>query len=207
MKITLFGATGNAGRYILAELLAAGHEVTAVVRTPERVAARPGLHVVAGNVLQPESIEPVIAGADAIVSTISEGLIIQTHTQSRGMVHIVRTLQQCGVNRLIALAAFGILQATESSLNYQQPWFPSVYQPISEEHRVVWQTLQASPLAWTLVCPPVILPQPANGRYLHQAATMPGGPQQVSGGNLGAFIVAELAAPQYVHQRVGIWNG
>ena len=34
MKITVLGATGNAGSRVVAEALSRGHEVTAVVRNP-----------------------------------------------------------------------------------------------------------------------------------------------------------------------------
>src|SRR5690349_8197205 len=37
MKITIFGATGGTGRRLAEQALAAGHEVTAVVRDPTRL--------------------------------------------------------------------------------------------------------------------------------------------------------------------------
>ncbi|WP_157880486.1 NAD(P)H-binding protein, partial [Streptomyces katrae] len=37
MKITVFGATGGVGREVVRQGLAAGHEVTAVVRDPARL--------------------------------------------------------------------------------------------------------------------------------------------------------------------------
>ena len=37
MKVFLLGGTGAIGRYGLAELVAAGHEVTALPRRPEKV--------------------------------------------------------------------------------------------------------------------------------------------------------------------------
>jgi len=39
MRVVLFGATGMIGSRILQELLSRGHQVTAVVRNPEKVAA------------------------------------------------------------------------------------------------------------------------------------------------------------------------
>jgi hypothetical protein len=35
MKLTIFAATGGIGRHILEQAVAAGHDVTAVVRTPK----------------------------------------------------------------------------------------------------------------------------------------------------------------------------
>ncbi|MBH0246476.1 NAD(P)H-binding protein, partial [Streptomyces cavourensis] len=37
MRLTVFGATGGVGREIVGQALAAGHEVTAVVRDPDRL--------------------------------------------------------------------------------------------------------------------------------------------------------------------------
>ncbi|MCW2898195.1 MAG: NADH-flavin reductase, partial [Streptosporangiaceae bacterium] len=39
MKLTIFGATGGTGSQLVQQALAAGHEVTAVVRDPSRLSA------------------------------------------------------------------------------------------------------------------------------------------------------------------------
>jgi len=43
MKIVVLGETGTTGALVLDEALAAGHQVVALVRRPEAVAARDGL--------------------------------------------------------------------------------------------------------------------------------------------------------------------
>src|SRR5260370_36800829 len=43
MKLTIFAATGGIGRHVLDQALAAGHEVTAVVRNPNRLPAAAGV--------------------------------------------------------------------------------------------------------------------------------------------------------------------
>jgi uncharacterized protein YbjT (DUF2867 family) len=37
MRLTIFGASGQTGRHLLTQALAAGHTVTAVVRDPTRL--------------------------------------------------------------------------------------------------------------------------------------------------------------------------
>ena len=37
MKVALYGATGNSGSRILAELVSRGHQVTAIVRDPSKL--------------------------------------------------------------------------------------------------------------------------------------------------------------------------
>src|ERR1700720_3068189 len=72
MKLTIFGATGATGTCLTRQALAAGHEVTAVVRDPSRlpVPAQPRLRTVIADVMDPASIIPAIAGADAVISAV-----------------------------------------------------------------------------------------------------------------------------------------
>lgn len=57
MKITVVGATGPTGLQIVQQALAQGHEVTALVRNPDRLELQHDrLHVIKGDVFNPDSI-------------------------------------------------------------------------------------------------------------------------------------------------------
>ncbi|MFD6812102.1 NAD(P)H-binding protein, partial [Streptomyces anthocyanicus] len=66
-KIIVFGAGGRVGRAAVAEAVARGHRVTAVVRDPARHPGleAPGVTVVRGDVTDPESVAALAAGHDA----------------------------------------------------------------------------------------------------------------------------------------------
>jgi len=66
MKVILYGATGNSGSRILKELMARGHQVTAVVRDPTKLPA--GVASKQGDLSNVDAIAASIAGADAVVS-------------------------------------------------------------------------------------------------------------------------------------------
>src|SRR5215475_14123872 len=72
MKVTIFGATGATGTSLTGQALAAGHEVTAVVRDPARLAvpAHPRLLIVTADAMDPVSIAPAVDGADAVINAI-----------------------------------------------------------------------------------------------------------------------------------------
>src|ERR1700693_3235244 len=72
MKLTILGATGATGTCLTSQALAAGHEVTAVVRDPARLAGppHPRLRTVTADVMDPASIAPAIKGADAVISAV-----------------------------------------------------------------------------------------------------------------------------------------
>jgi NAD(P)H-binding len=72
MKLTIFGATGATGTCLAEQAIAAGHDVTAVVRDPARLTV-PGhqrLTVVTANVMEPDSISPAMTGADAVLTAL-----------------------------------------------------------------------------------------------------------------------------------------
>jgi putative NADH-flavin reductase len=78
MKIALFGATGAVGGYFLNKALAAGHEVTALVRSPEKLGDQPNLRAVKGNVTEASDVQSVINQADVAVSCLGnvKGMMI-----------------------------------------------------------------------------------------------------------------------------------
>jgi putative NADH-flavin reductase len=78
MKIALFGATGAVGGYFLNKALAGGHEVTALVRSPEKLGAQPNLRAVKGDVTDASDVQSVIDQADVVVSCLGnvKGVLI-----------------------------------------------------------------------------------------------------------------------------------
>ena len=71
-RIVIFGASGRVGSRIVAEALARGHTVTGVSRDPTRIPTEhPQLTKVRGDVMDPDSIEAIVTGFDAVVSAIS----------------------------------------------------------------------------------------------------------------------------------------
>lgn len=60
--ILVTGATGNVGAELVGVLAAAGQPVRAVTRDPTRVAPRPGVEYVAGDLGRPDSLQPALDG-------------------------------------------------------------------------------------------------------------------------------------------------
>jgi nucleoside-diphosphate-sugar epimerase len=71
MRIFLTGATGYIGSAVLDALLRAGHDVTALVRDPEKAerVSRRGVQPIVGDLAQPASYSAAAVAADAIVHT------------------------------------------------------------------------------------------------------------------------------------------
>jgi nucleoside-diphosphate-sugar epimerase len=74
MRIFLTGATGYVGSAVMEALLRSAHEVTALVRDPEKAerVSRRGVHPVIGEVSKPAGYVDAAEAADAIVHTALE---------------------------------------------------------------------------------------------------------------------------------------
>ncbi|WP_372605173.1 NAD(P)-dependent oxidoreductase [Actibacterium sp.] len=73
MKFFLIGASGMIGTRILAELSARGHQVTAAARSPEKIAALPGVTAVTLNAADADAVVAAVkaSGAELILSATS----------------------------------------------------------------------------------------------------------------------------------------
>src|SRR5450756_2448393 len=71
MKLAIFGATGRSGRPLVSQALARGDDVTVLVRDAARLPqSDPNLHVITGDVHDPETVRQTVAGADAVISVL-----------------------------------------------------------------------------------------------------------------------------------------
>ncbi|WP_435270891.1 SDR family oxidoreductase [Streptomyces sp. 1222.5] len=96
--ITVTGATGNVGRALVAELIAAGGTVTAGARriAPEDVP--PGVRIVAVDLGRPESLAPALEGADAL-------FLLVAGDDPDG---VLREAAAAGVQKVVLLSSQGV---------------------------------------------------------------------------------------------------
>ncbi|SHF87227.1 SDR family oxidoreductase [Streptoalloteichus hindustanus] len=65
LNVLVCGATGNVGRPLVDQLLAAGHQVRALTRNPDRANLPAGVEAVAGNLADTASLSSAFTGVDA----------------------------------------------------------------------------------------------------------------------------------------------
>lgn len=69
MNITVFGATGNVGSRVVAEAVARGHQVTAVLRDPHRPHPFPAtVRIATGDARDPEDVRRLAADQDLLIT-------------------------------------------------------------------------------------------------------------------------------------------
>jgi putative NADH-flavin reductase len=111
-KIVLIGASGFVGSAILREALSRGHNVTGVVRHPERITVvDKNLEVKAVDVSFSERLAEVCKGTDAVISAYNPGwnnpnIASETTTVYRTILEDVR---RSGVKRFLVVGGAGSL--------------------------------------------------------------------------------------------------
>ena len=127
MHIALIGATGFVGTALLNELLQRGHRVTALARTPSKIAPREGLSVVQADVTDPAQVAQAVRGTDAVASAYNPGW---THPDLhdeflRGSRAITAGTKAAGVQRLLVVGGAGSLYVAPGVQLVDTPQFPA----------------------------------------------------------------------------------
>lgn len=112
MRVLVTGATGYIGGLLVPKLLDAGHAVRVLARSPGRVAGRPWsaeVEVVRGDVLQPETLAPALAGCDAAYYLV-HSMGARSRFQERDLAaagHLAAAAGAAGLRRIVYLGGLG----------------------------------------------------------------------------------------------------
>lgn len=165
MRITVFGASGRAGRAFLYASARAGHTTTAVVRDAARLAGAPAERIVRGGPFEEADVADALDGAEAaVIAYALRGGRRNVPLYSRGTRTIVDAMRRLRVPRLLVVseAAYGThtagpLNRTVSAL-YRATARPAIRQREDQD-----AIIAASGLDWSIVRPVILVEGPAHG--------------------------------------------
>jgi len=152
MQIALLGATGQTGQLLLNQALAAGHTVTALVRTPSKVTVQSAnLKLVQGDVLQVDDVTKALAGQDIVISVIGARTLKPDTICTDSARNVLAAMKTQQVNRFICISGAGlhdnagfIIQDVVCPLTLKNVYADAVSQD---------QLIMHSGVDWTIVRP------------------------------------------------------
>jgi uncharacterized protein YbjT (DUF2867 family) len=179
MKITIVAATGGIGRRILEQAVAAGHDVTAVVRNPEKLPpARARVVAVDLAAADPAALDAAVEGADAVLSGLGARSKAEAGVASGGTRAVVSAMQAAGVRRIVVVSAAPIGTVPSPARPVPPAHDPGdgffvrhlatpVVKKVLREHYAdlarMEDVLRDSGLDWTVVRPPRLTDKPLTG--------------------------------------------
>jgi putative NADH-flavin reductase len=156
VNVTVFGAGGRTGRGVVAEALARGHAVTAVVRRPADPPLDPLARIVTGDARAPDAVAAALEGAEAVLSAMGPVGDDPGTVYSEAIASLVGAMETGGPRRLVI---------TANARVFDDRPLAGPYAGVSEEHRRALVTLRASGLDWTVVATPMLTDEAPAGTY------------------------------------------
>lgn len=208
MKLALIGATGYVGAALLEEALSRGHQVTALVRNPQKLPQHPLLTAVQADVHDVARLSDQLRGHDAVLSAFNPGWGNADIRQQfiAGSQAIVAATKAAGVARLLVVGGAGSLYVAPGLQLIDTPNFPAEYKEGAEGARQLLNQLrEEQQLQWTFLSPAALLqPGPRTGHFRlggEQLLMNGDAPGQISVADLAVALLDETEQPQYIRQR------
>ena len=222
MKLTIVAATGGIGRQLLHQAVAAGHEVTAVVRSPAKLTGE-AVRVVAADLAgaAPAVLESAVSGADAVLSGLGPRSSAEAGVAARGTRAVMAAMAATGVKRIVVVSAAPI--GTVPSPGRPQPpkhdpgdgfVMRHVLNPLVKvalrthyaDLALMEELLRDSDLDWTVVRPPRLTDKPLTGSYRTAYGRNLRGGLTISRADVAHLMLHVLDDPATIGQTVGVAN-
>jgi putative NADH-flavin reductase len=223
MKLTIFAATGGIGRQILEQAVDAGHDVTAVVRHPQKLPDELSsqIRVVSADLAAPDpaTLASAVQGADGVLSGLGPRSKAETGIAARGTQAIVAAMKAAGARRIVVVSAAPI--GTVPSPGRANPpkhdpgdgfimqhlLNPLVKTALRKNYADLAQMediLRDSGLDWTAVRPPRLTDKPLTGAYRTAHGQNLRRGLVISRADVAHYMLRAVGQPETIKQAIGV---
>ncbi|MFN7864758.1 MAG: NAD(P)-dependent oxidoreductase [Curvibacter sp.] len=209
MRLAVFGATGLTGGQVMAQALAQGHEVVALVRDPARVAlAHPCLRVLGGSPTRQADVERCVQRADAVIHCLGiggKGDGRPNSLVSDSVEAVLAAMQRQGVPRIVCMSNVGAGgSGTWFANRIVLPIFLRWLQPIVEDKNRMERALAASAVEWVSVRLPRIVDGP--DKPVRTSADGRGIGLSITAASAARFLLARATGNEWLRATPSISN-
>lgn len=209
MKITVFGATGMVGNYVVQQALQNGLQVNAFGRNVDKLIDKAAdnelLTAIKGYVFNEEDVLFALQDVDAVISVLGGSITGEDKTRSLGVKNICTQMAKAKVNRIAVLGGMGILNAADNTLLLDSKDYPEQYKAVGTEHLRALHFLEASNLDYVCIGAPNILDAPFTGKYITCANYVPEPNfNAINAGDLADCLLQQVIQPTYHATKIGI---
>jgi putative NADH-flavin reductase len=211
MKVALIGASGFVGTAILDELINRGHQVTALVRNPEKVKQAENVTAVKTNALNEDEVSQAVKEHDVVVNAFNPGWANPNIYEEflQGAKAIQKGVKKSGVRRLFIIGGGGSLYIAPEQQLVDSPDFPAEWKPGALAARDYLDIIkEEQELDWTFLSPAIEMHQGTagirKGTYrtgLENPVFNEEGRSVISVEDMAIAIVDELETPKHVRKR------
>ncbi|MXO32607.1 NAD(P)-dependent oxidoreductase [Apibacter sp. B2912] len=212
-KVALIGASGFIGSQLVKELLSRGYQVTAIVRSADKIKNDDkNLKVVSADVFNTDKLAEVLKNNDAVISAYNPGWTNPNIYDDtiKGYQSIIEAVKKAGIKRLQAVGGAGSLLVAPGKTVVDSGAIPDEILPGVKALALVLkdQFLPEKELDWVFFSPAgTIEPGERTGKYrlgLDNLITDDQGNSKISVQDYAKAMVDELENPKHHQQRFTI---
>jgi putative NADH-flavin reductase len=202
MRLFVLGGSGGIGRQMIDQAIKRGDQVTAFVRSPEKLGPqREGLTTRRGDPRNAAELAEALPGHDAVLSMLGPPGPGPTTIMREGARSTVAAMQAVGMRRLLVVSAAVLFDGAGIIVGLmRRTLLRNIAQDSAEMERIV----MTSGMDWTIARPPRLTNGPLTRRYKVEDGRMPRGKWIVSRADVADFLLDELHQGKYMHKIVGM---
>ena len=175
MRVSIFGATGGIGRWLLAIARENGDNVKILVRDRRKLPRDLGaIGVIEGDVRDPGAVEATVGGTDVVFSAIGPDGLGPTTLLSQGMQNVIAAMHKAGTTRLLAVSSAGVDDDPNMNFFSRRIFLPLLLRNVLADLRVMEREIESSGLVYTVVRPGRLTDGPRSGLYRANDRLVPG---------------------------------
>lgn len=206
MRIALFGGSGRVGCLVLAQAVAAGHEIRAFARDNGRLPILRGLTVIEGGLDDGTAVPETLQGTDAVICCLSAG------NGTLGLFDdaAIPVMQQRGPRRIVSMVGAAVYMRGDpaaSSLHLMTGMMRLVPGRLLADAEAHAAHLVESGLDWTLVRSANHSSRPPTGRLIARPGYAMRLGASVSRADLAQFMLDLAVDGRFVREAPMVENG
>jgi putative NADH-flavin reductase len=201
MRLFVLGATGGTGKQLVDLALQRGHQVTAFVRSPQKIPRHEHLTIVEGDPRRTEQLASAMPGHDAILSAL--GAIGRGQTTLLGDCarSTIEAGSASGVKRMFVVSS-ALLFPDAGLIGTVLSRF--VFGHVLRDSLEMEQVVKNSGLDWTIVRPVRLTNGSCTGRWRFEVDRIPRGGFSISRADVAHFLLDAVEKDAHLQQVIGL---
>lgn len=202
MHILVFGASGQSGHIFTQAALNKGFQVTAFVRSKDKLAiTHPALTVIEGDATVKTQVSAAITTQDAVVSCLGGSGLNDVSSIQNMTRNIVEAMQEKGVKRLVQMSSAGVHNELEGFFGKIVGF---MLRHVLKDHRAAFEILQKSTLDYTLIRPMGLTDTACTGVYRTTETGIPKGGRQIARADVAHLMLQVLEEKHGIRKSIAI---